>query len=143
MTQLGSMMESPLFMSPEQARGAVRHIGPQTDVWAIGLIAIHLLTGEHYWGTPRTLAELMTSIIRCELYPPSQRWPWMPPLFDQWFYRSCAKDPLQRFSTTGEQVAQLSIALGAQGSQRIGATVTDPVGATVAAPSAPYPVPTA
>jgi serine/threonine-protein kinase len=136
MTQLGSVMGTPLFMSPEQARGAVQVIGPQTDVWAIGLIAVHLLTGEHYWGTPKTLTELMTLIIRCELYPPTQRWPWLPPLFDQWFYRSCAREPTQRFSSAGEQVAQLAIALGASipGSQRAAPTMTDPMGATAAAP---------
>jgi serine/threonine-protein kinase len=149
MTQLGSVMGTPLFMSPEQARGAVQLIGPQTDIWAIGLIAVHLLTGEHYWGTPRTLTELMTSIIQCQLYPPSQRWPFLPPLFDQWFYRSCAKEPTQRFATTGEQAAQLATALGIHapgmpGSARIGATITDPMGATAAVPSgqhASYPPP--
>jgi eukaryotic-like serine/threonine-protein kinase len=141
MTQLGSVMGTPLFMSPEQARGAVQLIGPQTDIWAIGLIAVHLLTGEHYWGTPRNLTELMSSIIQCQLYPPSQRWPFLPPLFDQWFQRSCAKEPTHRFSSALEQASQLAIALGVPlggampGSQRIGATITDPMGATAAVPS--------
>jgi len=133
MTALGAVMGTPLFMSPEQARGDVQAIGPQTDVWAIGLIAVHLLTGEHYWGMPRNLTELMTSIIRCDLYPPSTRWPWLPPLFDPWLLRSCARDPAQRFSTVGEQVAALAQALSV--TSGIGSTVTDPLGETSAAPS--------
>ena len=146
MTQLGSVMGTPLFMSPEQARGAVHQIGPATDVWAIGLVALHLLTGEHYWGSPRTLAELMTAIIRCELYPPTQRWPFLPALFDAWFVRSCAREPAQRFTSVGEQVASLATALGIHLSQNLaprsgGPTVTDAYGATAAAPSAPPAMP--
>jgi serine/threonine-protein kinase len=146
MTALGSVMGTPLFMAPEQARGAVHMIGPQTDVWAIGLIAVHLLTGEHYWGHPQNLTELMTSIIRCDLYPPTSRWPFLPPLFDAWLLRSCAREPAQRFSSVGEQIAALAQALDVSGpaAASAGATLTDPLGATAAAPSAqtPRPAPT-
>ncbi|MCA9580096.1 MAG: serine/threonine protein kinase, partial [Myxococcales bacterium] len=41
-------MGSPLWMAPEQTERGDR-IGPQTDVWALGLIAFTVLTGRKYW----------------------------------------------------------------------------------------------
>ena len=36
---------TPAYMAPEQAAGRTRHIGPWTDVYALGVIAFELLTG--------------------------------------------------------------------------------------------------
>ena len=44
-TRTGQVMGTPLYMSPEQARGA-RDIGPPTDLWSMGAILFHVLTGQ-------------------------------------------------------------------------------------------------
>jgi eukaryotic-like serine/threonine-protein kinase len=111
MTSTGAVMGTPLYMSPEQARGRVNEIGPTTDVWAMGLISLQLLTGEIYWRV-NTVAELMSHILSEPFYPPLQRWNWLPPGLDAWFAHSCARDPKQRFQSVGQQIQALGVTLG-------------------------------
>ncbi len=111
MTNTGTVMGTPLYMSPEQARGRVAEIGPGTDVWAMGLISLQLLTGEVYWQA-NTVAELMSQILSEPLYPPTGRWPWLPSAMDAWFARSCAREHTLRFAHVGEQIDALGEALG-------------------------------
>jgi serine/threonine protein kinase len=39
---------SPMYMAPEQTE-ARAHIGPRTDIWALGLIAFRMLVGRPFW----------------------------------------------------------------------------------------------
>jgi hypothetical protein len=137
MTNTGAIMGTPLYMAPEQARGLVSQIGPATDVWAVGLIVLHLLTGEIYWRA-NTVAELMVHILAEPLYRPTQRWPWLPPGIDDWFARSCARDPGLRFRGVGEQVDALGAALELRGAAFAS---TFQAQAPPLAPAPPVPVP--
>ncbi|WP_437630317.1 protein kinase domain-containing protein [Sorangium sp. So ce854] len=109
-TATGTAVGTPIYMAPEQARGRAGQIGPAADVWAIGLIAVRLLTGDIYW-TASSMAELMAALLVMRLYPPSTRWRWLPPAFDAWFLRSCDRDPARRFPSVREQSAALRAAL--------------------------------
>ncbi len=116
LTKSGAMMGTPLYMSPEQARGRVNEIGPATDVWAIGLIAYRLLTGRIYW-TASTLAELMVQLLT-EPMPPPSTLVQLPGAFDAWFARSTDRNPSARFRSVGEQVAALATVFGLGASAR-------------------------
>ena len=113
LTRTGAVMGTPLYMATEQALGRRELIGPQTDVWSLGLIAIYLLTGEPYWRG-KTVPDILGSVLSYAMYPPSQRWPQLPPALDRWLLRSCARMPDQRYRTAGEQIAELTEILRAR-----------------------------
>ena len=119
MTTTGAVMGTPLYMSPEQARGRISEIGPASDVWAMGIIALRMLTGQVYWRA-ESVGELMAQVIAEPLYAPTERWPWLPPAIDGWFATACAREPKRRFSSVGEEVDALALAL--RGEASAGAT---------------------
>ena len=112
-TGTGQIFGTPLYMSPEQTTGEVDKIAPQTDIWAVGIIAHRLLTGTEPWDAP-TLTALIAQIAFLPLPVPSEHGHAVSPGFDAWFARCCARAPRDRFPTAGEAVAELARALGVE-----------------------------
>ena len=42
----GDILGTPCYMSPEQAKGRLEDIGPRTDIYSVGCMLYHLLTGQ-------------------------------------------------------------------------------------------------
>ncbi len=105
-TQTSVVMGTPLYMSPEQCRGACL-VDQRSDVYALGCVLFTLLVGR-----PPFIAEGDGDILAMhlrELPPvPSSLRSGIPPEIDQLVLRCLAKDPAQRFAHGGE----LAIALG-------------------------------
>ena len=132
---------TPLWMAPEQTTPNA-HIGPQTDVWALGLIAFRMLTGRLYWVSGNTedanTASLMREILFEPVIPASQRAAQigvahlLPPGFDAWFHRCVNRDVPPRFAHAGEVRAALAqilsghVTASAQGTQMMPGVATTP-----------------
>jgi serine/threonine-protein kinase len=110
-TQSGQLFGTPLYMAPEQAWGDPKHVGPATDLFALGLIAYTLLTGVSYRGGT-SVTELLHEILNEPLQTPTDRGHALGPGFDAWFLRACHSDPQQRFASARQQVEALASALG-------------------------------
>jgi eukaryotic-like serine/threonine-protein kinase len=109
-TQAGTVLGTPLFMSPEQVRGA-SSVDHRADLYSLGMCLYHMLTGEFAFYSDN-YSEILVGI--CTLPLPSLRAkaPWVPPAVELWFQRACAKQPLERFQSADELVEALQAAAG-------------------------------
>jgi len=109
-TETAQVMGTPLYMSPEQCRGAGM-VDHRTDIYSLGCMLFVLVTGR-----PPFLAEGSGDLIAMHLREP-------PPLastfnvrvthaLDQLIGRCLAKDPAQRFGTGTELANAISMLLG-------------------------------
>ncbi|MDC3954159.1 serine/threonine protein kinase [Polyangium jinanense] len=110
-TTTGQIFGTPLFMSPEQAKGESSKICGQTDVWALGLIAHRLLTGRDIW-TAETITHLIAQIAYEPMPIPSEHGAPFGHDYDDWFAVCCARDVKVRYASAGEAVTALAKSLG-------------------------------
>ena len=77
LTRTGSMLGSPKYMSPEQARG-VRSLDDRSDVWSLGVVLFRMLTGHLPHEDVSAIGEFI--IMLCSEAPaPVQTFaPWVP-----------------------------------------------------------------
>jgi serine/threonine-protein kinase len=108
-THATAAIGSPLWMAPEQT--APGPVTPAADVWALGLIAYALLTGEHFWRSARpgaTPAHLLREIVLSPIPPASaQGGARIPTGFDAWFARCVVREATARFPTATEAWAAM------------------------------------
>lgn len=71
LTQSGAVMGTPAYMSPEQAGGGGRVIGPASDVYSLGAILYHMLTGEPPFQGSSPVDAVM-KVIEQDPIPPRQ-----------------------------------------------------------------------
>jgi serine/threonine protein kinase len=108
-TKTGSLLGTPYYMSPEQARG--KGIDHRSDLWSLGVIAFQCLTGAPPFES-EALGELMGLILYEELPKPSAREPSLPAAVDEWWAKAAARDRDLRFSSAKELADALGVALG-------------------------------
>lgn len=106
-TVSGTPIGTPLYMSPEQARG--EKVDHRSDVYALGVLCHEMLTGHLPFVGDTTVAVLMAHIIQTAPRA-SEVCPELSPLFDAPLLRMLDKNPDQRPSSAGEAVAALRLA---------------------------------
>jgi serine/threonine-protein kinase len=105
---------TPNFMAPEQLvlGGAP---GPLTDLWSLGACTFAAMTGRLPFEG-EVLGDIVLKVCAAPLPSPSQVNRHVPPGFDAWFARACARDPSRRFQTPEELALALA---GVCGLERI------------------------
>jgi eukaryotic-like serine/threonine-protein kinase len=93
-TRAGELVGTPHYMSPEQARGS-EALDHRSDVWAFGVIAFECLLGYHPFVAPNLVSLLL--LICSQPLPVPSAFGVVPPGFDAWFARACARAPEERF----------------------------------------------
>ncbi len=68
----GDVFGTPSYMAPEQAEGVIAELGPSADVYSVGAILYHLLTGHPPYaaaGESATSREILSRVRRGSLPP--------------------------------------------------------------------------
>lgn len=92
-TSMGMILGTPLYMSPEQARG--ERADARSDIYAVGAICYELLVGRPpFTGDPLTVAH---KHIAEEPIPPRVSNPAVPPHIEAAILKALQKDPRRRF----------------------------------------------
>ncbi|MDX2022386.1 MAG: serine/threonine-protein kinase [Deltaproteobacteria bacterium] len=73
LTRTGMLLGTPLYMSPEQARGA-EDIDARADIWAVGIVFYECLTGEVPFRANNYL-QVIAQVLNTEALPPSRMLP--------------------------------------------------------------------
>jgi eukaryotic-like serine/threonine-protein kinase len=109
LTMVGSLLGTPRYMSPEQAR--CEAVDARSDVFTVGLILYELLTGI----TPfrgKTGKETLRKRIEETAKPPIELDPRIPKVLNQIVLKCLEREPSKRYASAGELVHDLEGWLG-------------------------------
>ncbi|HJZ86202.1 MAG TPA: serine/threonine-protein kinase, partial [Polyangia bacterium] len=121
-TRTGSVMGTPLYMSPEQCKSSSR-VDARADIYSLGCMLFEMVCGR-----PPFLGEGFGEILGKQMYEPPPRPstldPSVPPRLEALILRMLAKEPAGRPQSMEEVDAQLegratAIALGATAAEAI------------------------
>jgi serine/threonine protein kinase len=104
-TQVGTVIGTAAYMSPEQAEG--RPLGPLSDVFSFGCVLFELLTGQRAFRAGSTTATLAAILLK-DVTPPRQLNGDIPPALEQLVLRCLQREPSARPQTMDEVRAQLA-----------------------------------
>jgi serine/threonine protein kinase len=135
LTQVGTIMGTPAFMSPEQFSGQV--VDLRTDLYSAGVVLYQLLTGDRPFEGSMTA--IMQKALNTVPAKPSEISVTAPVAFDAVVLRAMAKRPEDRFASA----AAFSQALHAAAAAPPAVAAADPEATTMlhVAPEAPPPSP--
>jgi serine/threonine protein kinase len=100
LTRTGASLGTPIYMAPEQARGASKDVSPQTDVYALGAMLYEAVLGRPPF-LAETLPEIYAKIVHETPTPPRQLQPKIAPPLETIILKALEKDPKDRYADAG------------------------------------------
>jgi tetratricopeptide (TPR) repeat protein len=104
-TQQGTVLGTPAYMAPEQARGDVTAMGPGCDVYSLGVVLYQLLVGRVPFEGP--ILDVLVQQVRDEPTPPSKLRADLDPPIEAVCLKALAKEPSRRFLSMAEMARAL------------------------------------
>ncbi len=97
-TREGSLLGTPVYMSPEQAAGQIERLGPASDVYSLGATLYCLLTGRAPFED-QDLEELLPKVQRGEFVPSGKLQGWIDPALEAICLKAMKTEPAQHYAT--------------------------------------------
>ena len=136
LTQAGTMIGTPMYMSPEQILG-MAGVDGRADIFSCGVMLYQFLTGEKPFTGSVTI--VMQKVLNEEPPPPSQLNPALSPAWDPVVRKAMAKKPADRYQSAAALADAIRGAAATKGGDE--STVVLPIqrpsaGATLNVPAA-------
>ncbi|WP_437662363.1 serine/threonine-protein kinase [Sorangium sp. So ce1182] len=109
MTSTGSVLGTPLYMSPEQFMSS-KHVDQRADLWGLGVVAYHAMTGQLPFQA-ESFGALSVALHNGVFAPPSQVRPGLSRAIDAWMHRALQTNPEARFRSAKEMAEALDVAV--------------------------------
>jgi len=107
-TRTGMLMGTPVYMSPEQCRGAST-VDHRSDVYALGCVMFTMLTGRPPFEGEGS-GDIIIAHVRDLPPTPSTLAPGLPPVIDSLVLHCLEKDPAARYQSMAELVHGINVA---------------------------------
>ena len=135
-TQTGSVMGTPHYLSPEQAQGM--DVTPVSDLYSIGVMLYEALTGRVPFEADSAVAVAMKQVSQTPQRPSSIS-SQVSPALDAVVMRALAKEPGERFQSADAFIAALDAAMKDPSAGGSGTAAFAPLPPVVAEPGEPDP----
>jgi serine/threonine-protein kinase len=116
LTSSRTMLGTPAAMAPEQLRGSA--ITPRTDIYALGLLAFHMLTGQLAFGNAPGVVQSYMQVHGPRPRPSAKAE--VDPAIDEPIAKALAPNPQDRFATVHELIAALRAVIAPPPAQAAG-----------------------
>jgi serine/threonine protein kinase len=102
----GLIWGTPSYMAPEQVSGPAEHLGPATDIYALGAILYEVLTGRPPFGGAST-EEVLARVLMEEPLSPAQLRPALPRDLVTICLKCLEKEPGKRYASAAQLAEDL------------------------------------
>lgn len=103
MTIPGTVLGTPRYMSPEQARG--RSVDARSDLWSLGALMYELLTGKPAFPGNETV-DVLIAVLQSQPTPIAE-FQKIPPRVESVVFKLLEKDPAKRYQTAQELLSDV------------------------------------